>query len=114
MVLFFVRGRLTHQGPRPDIDREAAGVARQPRAVVAITAYNDALATAQAVRDFQRQPAVAKVLVIDNNSTDDTARLAAAAGAQVVNEPRQGYGYACIRGLAEGLKVPDADVIILT
>ena len=114
MVLFVVRGRFAHHGPHPDVDGEAAALTAEPRAVVAITAYNDAVATAKAVRDFQRQSAVVKVLVIDNNSTDNTARLAAIAGAQVINEPRQGYGYACIRGLAEGLKVPDTDVIILT
>ncbi len=114
MLLVLVRGRLARRPSRSDGDREPAALARQPRAVVAITAYNDAEATANAVRDFRRQPAVVKVLVIDNNSTDDTAGLATAAGALVVNEPRQGYGYACIRGLAEGLKVPDADVIILT
>jgi cellulose synthase/poly-beta-1,6-N-acetylglucosamine synthase-like glycosyltransferase len=114
MVLVVVRGRLARQPARLDSDLEATALAGQPRAVVAITAYNDAGATAQAVRDFQRQPAVVKVLVIDNNSTDDTGRLAAAAGARVVHERRQGYGYACIRGLAEGLKVPEADVVILT
>jgi glycosyltransferase involved in cell wall biosynthesis len=81
--------------------------------VVAITAYNDAEATAQAVMDFRQRPAVVKVLVIDNNSTDETAVLATAAGATVVRETRQGYGYACIRGLAESLKVPEADVVVL-
>jgi glycosyltransferase involved in cell wall biosynthesis len=81
---------------------------------VAITGYNDAAATAEAVRAFKRQPGVNKVLVIDNNSTDDTAPLASAAGAEVINEPRQGYGYACIRGLTESLGVADADVIVLT
>src|ERR1700694_5048127 len=114
MVLIVVRGRLARGGPQTSPDREVAALTRQPRAVVAITAYNDAVATAQAVRDFQSQPAIVKVLVVDNNSTDDTARLAAAAGAHVVNEARQGYGYACMRGLAESLKVPDADVMILT
>jgi cellulose synthase/poly-beta-1,6-N-acetylglucosamine synthase-like glycosyltransferase len=84
------------------------------RVVVAITAYNDAEATAQAVKDFRRQPGVVKVFVIDNNSTDATADLAAAAGATVVRETRQGYGYACLRGLSESLKVPDTDVIVLT
>jgi hypothetical protein len=54
-----------------------------------------------------------KVIVIDNNSTDQTAEQAAAAGATVIREKRQGYGYACIRGLAEGLNVPDADVVVL-
>ncbi len=114
MVLVVVRSRIARRAPGTEVDREAAALTRQPRAVVAITAYNDAAATAQAVRDFKSQPAVVKVIVIDNNSTDDTASLAAAAGALVVNEPRQGYGYACIRGLAEGLKVRDADVVILT
>lgn len=114
MVLVVVRGRLVRSGPRPEIDREAAALARQPHAAVAITAYNDAAATAQAVRDFKAQPSVVRVVVIDNNSTDDTAAAAAAAGALVVNEPRQGYGYACMRGLAEGVKVSDADVVILT
>jgi len=57
---------------------------------------------------------VADVLVIDNNSTDETAELAAAAGATVIRETRQGYGFACIRGLWEGLKIHDADVIVLT
>jgi glycosyltransferase involved in cell wall biosynthesis len=84
-----------------------------PKVVVALTAYNDAEATAGDVSDFRGQPGVLKVLVIDNNSTDWTAELAAAAGATVVRETRQGYGYACIRGLTEGLKVPEADVIVL-
>jgi glycosyltransferase involved in cell wall biosynthesis len=87
---------------------------RLPRAAVAITAFNDAAATAQAVRDFKQQRSVVKVLVIDNNSTDDTAVLATAAGAHVIRETRQGYGFACIRGLAEALHVPDADIIVLT
>jgi hypothetical protein len=114
MFLFVVRGRLARRGPHAYVDRDATGLTRPAHAVVAITAYNDAQATAKAVQDFQRQPGVFKVIVIDNNSSDESARRAAAAGAQVINEPRQGYGYACIRGLAEGLKVPDADVVILT
>jgi glycosyltransferase involved in cell wall biosynthesis len=45
-------------------------------------------------------PAVGRVIVVDNGSTDATARLAAEAGALVVREPRRGYGAACLRGLA--------------
>ena len=40
-------------------------------------------------------------LVVDNNSRDATAARAEAAGARVVREPRQGYGNALRRGLAE-------------
>ena len=113
MAFFVMRGRSTR--PAKSAEQERSSIPGQsPRAVVAITAYNDALATAQAVRDFLRQPSIAKVLVIDNNSADDTAKLAAAAGAEVIQEPRQGYGYACIRGLTEAGKVPDTDVVILT
>ena len=40
------------------------------------------------------------VIVADNGSTDDTARAAREQGAQVVSEPRRGYGYACLAGIA--------------
>src|SRR5688500_3257304 len=42
---------------------------------------------------------VNQVLVVDNGSTDDTAGAARRAGAQVVVEPRRGYGYACAAGV---------------
>ena len=117
MLFFVVRGRFggSRDAARPIVQTgHETFVGPSPRVAVAITGYNDAAATAQAVRDFWHQPAVTSVLVIDNNSTDDTTLLAAAAGANVINETHQGYGYACARGLAEGLKVPDADVIVLT
>lgn len=43
---------------------------------------------------------VAEVLVVDNASTDQTARVASENGARVVTEPRRGYGSACLRGIA--------------
>jgi glycosyl transferase family 2 len=117
MVFYVVRGRLERaQGGAAPASRDAdlmRSSKSEPKVVVALTAYNDAEATAQDVKDFRRQPGVIRVLVIDNNSTDNTAELAAAAGATVIRETRQGYGYACIRGLAEGLKIPNADVIVL-
>jgi glycosyltransferase involved in cell wall biosynthesis len=42
----------------------------------------------------------AEVFVVDNGSTDATAEEAQAAGAQVVHEPRRGYGYACAAGVS--------------
>ncbi len=85
-----------------------------PRVVVAVTAYNDAEATAMTVREFKAQPGVVEVIVVDNNSTDDTAVLATRAGARVVRETQQGYGYACMRGLREALQVPAAEIVVLT
>ena len=37
-------------------------------------------------------------IVVDNNSTDGTARVATSAGATVVTEPQRGYGAACWAG----------------
>jgi glycosyltransferase involved in cell wall biosynthesis len=43
---------------------------------------------------------VAEVIVVDNGCTDRTAEIAREAGATVVEEPRRGYGAACLRGMA--------------
>lgn len=50
---------------------------------------------------------VDRVVVVDNGSRDKTAEVARAAGAEVVSEPRRGYGQACLAGIAAA---PDADV----
>ncbi len=42
-----------------------------------------------------------QIIVVDNGSRDRTAEVARAAGAQVVQEHRRGYGQACQAGLAE-------------
>ena len=69
-----------------DAARRGEGVA------VLIPCYNEAQTIAQVVRGFRAALPEAVIYVYDNNSTDDTARLAAAAGAVVRHEPRQGKG----------------------
>lgn len=85
---------------------------QEGRIAVALIAYNEELAIGDVVSDFRRQPSVETVIVVDNNSRDQTAARASAAGAQVVREPNQGYGFACIRGLREALAT-GAEVIVL-
>jgi glycosyltransferase involved in cell wall biosynthesis len=55
-----------------------------------------------------------EVVVVDNGSEDDSARLAAAAGARVVSEPRRGYGQAYLAGFAAArgryIVMADADL----
>lgn len=41
-----------------------------------------------------------RIIVCDNGSADDTAQVAADAGAEVVFVPRKGYGAACLAGIA--------------
>ena len=38
------------------------------------------------------------IIVVDNGSSDGTARNASSAGARVIQEPRPGYGSACLAG----------------
>jgi glycosyltransferase involved in cell wall biosynthesis len=47
-----------------------------------------------------------QVVVADNNSTDFTASVAREFGATVVPAPRQGYGSACLAGLAHIAALP--------
>ena len=78
-----------------------------------MTAYNDEESIGSAVKEFFEQTNVTDILVIDNNSHDSTYCTALDAGAQVIREHNQGYGYACIRGLEEASAGTDSDVILL-
>lgn len=59
---------------------------------VLIPCKDEATAIAKVVNDFRQALPEAVVYVYDNNSTDDTARLAAEAGAVVRHERRRGKG----------------------
>jgi len=48
---------------------------------------------------LQELPSVARVIVVDNGSTDRSSEVAAAHGAEVVREARRGYGSACLAGM---------------
>ncbi len=54
---------------------------------------------------------VDQIIVVDNGSTDCTARAAEDHGARVVHEPRRGYGSACLKGM-ECLDEPDIVVFL--
>jgi len=59
---------------------------------VLVPCYNEAAAIEKVVRDFKAALPTATVYVYDNNSTDETSAIAAAAGAQVRRELRKGKG----------------------
>lgn len=71
---------------------ERIAPSREPRIAVLVPCYNEAVTISKVVADFRRELPEATVYVYDNNSTDDTARLAEEAGAVVRRECRQGKG----------------------
>jgi cellulose synthase/poly-beta-1,6-N-acetylglucosamine synthase-like glycosyltransferase len=81
--------------------------------VVALTAYNDEASIAAAVADFRNHALVRRVIVVDNNSRDNTFAAAQQAGALVVTETEPGYGRCVYRCLQEALAEQTADLIVL-
>jgi glycosyltransferase involved in cell wall biosynthesis len=71
------------------------------RIAILVPCYNEALTINDIVRDFHACLPQAQVYVFDNNSTDDTAGVARAAGAIVRNVPAQGKGSVVRRMFAD-------------
>jgi glycosyltransferase involved in cell wall biosynthesis len=82
-----------------DLVPDSCGVTQQLDSVTVIIPALDEEAGLPAV--LRELPRVGCVIVVDNGSTDGTARAAEAGGAMVVVEPRRGYGAACLRGLTQ-------------
>ena len=70
------------------------------RISVIIPAYNEEKSIGL-VLDALPQELLHEIIVVDNNSTDNTARSAIEKGARVVEEKRRGYGSACLKGISE-------------
>lgn len=64
---------------------------------VVIPAYNEESSIAKVLRDIPDM--VNEVVVVDNNSKDNTAQVAREGGATVLKQPLQGYGNACLMGI---------------
>jgi glycosyltransferase involved in cell wall biosynthesis len=69
------------------------------RVSVIIPTHNEAQAIGRVLADLPRD-LVTEVIVVDSNSSDETPGIAARMGARVLQEPRRGYGRACLTGLA--------------
>jgi glycosyltransferase involved in cell wall biosynthesis len=80
---------------------------------VIIPAFNEANSIASVINEIPSS--VREIVVVNNNSTDDTVKNAATAGATVLTENQKGYGYACLKGMeyiAEQSKKTDIIVFI--
>ncbi|MEX1025443.1 MAG: glycosyltransferase family 2 protein [Planctomycetota bacterium] len=71
---------------------------------VVVPAYDEEATIAGVVEEYRAHPDVERVLVVNNRSTDRTRDVARAAGAEVIDEPRPGYGCAIRAGLDHALE----------
>jgi len=76
---------------------------------VLIPCYNEEAAIGQVVEAFRAALPGSRICVFDNNSSDRTAEVAAAAGAEIWTENRQGKGNVVRRMFAE----IDADIYLM-
>jgi glycosyltransferase involved in cell wall biosynthesis len=77
---------------------------------VIIPTHNEAQAIERVLAELPSD-LTTEVIVVDSNSTDGTPEIAARMGARVVQEPRRGYGRACLTGLAAA-NSPDVVVFL--
>ncbi|PWK19065.1 glycosyltransferase family 2 protein [Xanthomarina spongicola] len=68
-----------------------------PNIKVIIPAFNEADSIAKVIHDIPE--IVDEIIVVNNNSTDNTEKNAKQTGATVLKENRKGYGYACLKGM---------------
>ncbi|MGB3592065.1 MAG: glycosyltransferase family 2 protein [Nonlabens sp.] len=64
---------------------------------VIIPAYNEQDSIGLVIKAIPK--VVTEIVVTSNASTDETVAVARAAGATVLEEPRPGYGYACLKAM---------------
>ncbi len=79
------------------------------RVAVIVPCYNEAVAIPKVIADFRTALPEATLYVFDNNSNDDTAGVARAAGAEVRRESLQGKGHVVRRAFAD----IEADIYVL-
>jgi len=77
---------------------------------VIIPALNEEEPIADVVRAVATTKIPSKIIVVDNGSTDQTAKRAHIAGAKVVAERRRGYGRACAAGVRA--LSPECDIVV--
>ena len=68
------------------------------RIKVIIPAYNEEKSIIKVIQDIPS--VVDEIIIVDNNSSDQTAKNAQQAGAKVLTEIKKGYGNACLKGIS--------------
>lgn len=77
---------------------------------IVIPAYNEAESVGEVVSRLRELKSAAEIIVVDDGSSDDTARLAVAAGAKVLRQPYNKGNGAAVKA---GIRAAHGDVILL-
>ncbi|GAB2617255.1 glycosyltransferase family 2 protein [Emticicia sediminis] len=80
--------------------------------IVIIPAFNEAKSIDKVIAEIPKD-IVGEVIVVNNNSSDETSKVARQAGATVLDEPQQGYGFACLKGIDYAKKQKPEIVVFL-
>ena len=82
-----------------------------PKIRVIIPAYNEQESIGKVIAEIPE--IVSEIIVVSNNSSDDTELVAKSAGATVLRENQKGYGYACLLGMDHIAKTAtDTDIVV--
>jgi glycosyltransferase involved in cell wall biosynthesis len=82
-----------------------------PKIRVIIPAYNEQESIGKVIAEIPE--IVSEIIVVSNNSSDNTELVAKKAGATVLRENQKGYGYACLLGLDHIAKTAtDTDIVV--
>jgi glycosyltransferase involved in cell wall biosynthesis len=98
--------------PRPaDQDPVAGRIGADPYVIAAMPAFNEELYIARTI--LGAQELVDRVVVVDDGSSDETARIAERMGATVISHPEnQGYG-AALKTIFEVARAMDVDALVV-
>lgn len=82
-----------------------------PRISVIIPVYNEAESLPKVIADLPVST-ISDIIVVNNGSTDRSGEIARTLGCRVVDEPKRGYGKACLSGINALDKNTDVVVFI--
>ena len=83
--------------------------ASRAKVAVMIPAYNEETSVGLVLEAIPKKW-MDQIVVVDNGSTDTTAKVAQSSDAEVVSEPRRGYGQARLTGIAHVKN--DTDIVV--
>ena len=84
----------------------------QPKIDAIIPAYNEAETIAKVLNNLPRA-ILRNIIVANNGSSDDTAKIASENGATVVDQPLKGYGNACLAGIEHLKKLQEPPNVVV-